>query len=107
MTALNVQRGARFLDERDPDWYRKIDLDTLNLGSSCACVLGQLHLFKHPRTEKKWVAYSRELLEINGEVEEKPWLFGFITDGDHGQFFSNLTADWKTEIRRRLKAAQA
>jgi hypothetical protein len=37
-----VKRGARWLDEHWPDWWREVDLSTLNLASSCDCVLGQL-----------------------------------------------------------------
>lgn len=36
-------RGAAFLDEVDPQWYARLDLQTLHLKSGTACVLGQLH----------------------------------------------------------------
>ena len=41
--AERVAKGAAFLDEREPGWDARIDLDTLDLGSSHCCVLGQLH----------------------------------------------------------------
>jgi hypothetical protein len=37
-----VARGAALLDSYDPQWYDKIDLDTLDLGNTSWCVLGQL-----------------------------------------------------------------
>lgn len=36
-----VTRGAQLLDERLPGWVDRIDLDRLNLASSCNCILGQ------------------------------------------------------------------
>jgi hypothetical protein len=38
-----VERGARFLDETNPTWYRHVDPDTLELADGKSCVLGQLH----------------------------------------------------------------
>ncbi|PSQ85609.1 MAG: hypothetical protein BRD30_10490 [Bacteroidetes bacterium QH_2_63_10] len=38
-----VRRGAEYLDGVDPDWYRRIDSETLELGDGRHCVLGQLH----------------------------------------------------------------
>ncbi len=37
-----VAAGAAWLDEHEPGWERRIDLATLDLASSCRCVLGQL-----------------------------------------------------------------
>ena len=36
-----VARGAALLDEKLPGWVHRIDLDKLDLGSPCRCVLGQ------------------------------------------------------------------
>lgn len=38
-----VERGADFLDDADPGWYRRVDAASLELGSGDSCVLGQLH----------------------------------------------------------------
>jgi hypothetical protein len=37
-----VAAGVALLDERRPGWEQLIDLERLNLGSSCRCILGQL-----------------------------------------------------------------
>ena len=37
-----VQRGAAFLDETRPGWWRVIDLGLLDIASPCRCTLGQL-----------------------------------------------------------------
>jgi hypothetical protein len=36
-----VSAGAAWLDEHRPDWWQRIDLDTLDLREPCYCVLGQ------------------------------------------------------------------
>jgi hypothetical protein len=38
-----VARGAAYLDDADPGWYRRVDPQTLSLSSGRHCVLGQLH----------------------------------------------------------------
>lgn len=37
-----VHNGAIVLDEKYPKWYRKIDLNTLDLGAYKDCICGQL-----------------------------------------------------------------
>jgi hypothetical protein len=37
-----VQKGAAWLDEYHPTWAGLIDLEILDLGDGCKCVLGQL-----------------------------------------------------------------
>ncbi len=43
MTSIveRVEAGARWLDGHRPGWVDRIDLDTLDLGDPCRCVLGQ------------------------------------------------------------------
>jgi hypothetical protein len=38
-----VRRGAAYLDDVDPGWYRRVDSETLELGDGRHCILGQLH----------------------------------------------------------------
>jgi hypothetical protein len=38
-----VQAGAAVLDEHNPGWHNRIDLDTLQLACGCDCVLGQIY----------------------------------------------------------------
>lgn len=38
-----VARGAAYLDEVDPDWWRRLDAAVLELSHGQHCVLGQLH----------------------------------------------------------------
>ena len=38
-----IARGVKLLDEQNPGWRRKLDLEELNLGSTKACILGQVY----------------------------------------------------------------
>lgn len=38
---LAVKRGAAWLDENDPEWVQKIQLETLKMSDSGQCILGQ------------------------------------------------------------------
>lgn len=37
-----VERGIKLLDEKIPDWFNKIDVETLNMSDSSKCIIGQL-----------------------------------------------------------------
>ena len=39
----NAERGANLLDEKYPGWYKKINLDNLDITSCFRCILGQLY----------------------------------------------------------------
>jgi len=41
--AERVAAGAALLDEREPGWAERLDLDRLDIMSSCDCVVGQRH----------------------------------------------------------------
>lgn len=41
--AERIAKGAVFLDERQPGWRRRVDLDKLDLFSLDDCVLGQVY----------------------------------------------------------------
>lgn len=38
-----VERGARLLDEKNPGWYKRIQLSRLDMGNGRYCILGQLY----------------------------------------------------------------
>lgn len=37
-----VERGARWLDEHDPNWFERLDLERLDMHDCDRCVVGQL-----------------------------------------------------------------
>lgn len=43
MTLWNkTQKAASWLDEKKPNWHKKIDILSLDLGDTCNCVHGQI-----------------------------------------------------------------
>lgn len=40
--AERVARGVEWLDSNVPGWVDKVEINELNMGSSCRCVLGQV-----------------------------------------------------------------
>lgn len=39
----NVQKWAKRLDQKTPDWYNRIDIETIDMHSSSRCILGQIY----------------------------------------------------------------
>lgn len=65
-----VAFGASWLDERYPDWYKTIDLGTLNLARCHLCVLGQVFTGCIPAEEQgQLIAQVAE--KIYGSWEEQ------------------------------------
>lgn len=50
--AARVARGARWLDAHYPNWWKTIDLGTLNVASCKRCVLGQVFTGTIPADEQ-------------------------------------------------------
>lgn len=99
-----VANGAQLLDEKDPRWYNRINLGTLNIESPTRCVCGQLSLgrFGH---------YARTVMGSNNP--DDLGLYGFTnchghTDAPPGcrdfATYSELTAEWKLAIQARRDA---
>ena len=42
-TNERVAAGAALLDEKRPGWWQRIDTDTLDMGETCGCILGQTY----------------------------------------------------------------
>jgi hypothetical protein len=100
-----VNAGAKFLDEHRPGWEDEIDLDTLDLASTCGCVLGQLHGRDHPYS-RLGLRFDRMLSRL-GLDEDDACRLGFDIydpDGDYDDsLFDKLTASWKRLIRKRRR----
>lgn len=91
-----VAKGAALLDEMEPGWYQKIDLDTLSLGSCSTCVIGQLYGY-----------YCERSLIALGLDYESDYIFGFDAQFRNGQYeeetYLTLTSLWREEINQRLQ----
>jgi hypothetical protein len=77
-----VNAGIKLLDEQQPGWRDKIDLETLNLGSCSVCVLGQI-----------FGDYEEGTIEL--DIEDDPYQYGFnALNGGMEQ----LTQAWKDAL---------
>ena len=106
--AERVAAGAAFLDEREPDWWRRIDVKRLELASSCQCVLGQLHSHKCGEPSMHYLhARSRfEVADVCGHADPDAALGFDVSDaarraGREGVEYAGLTAEWRRVIAER------
>lgn len=100
--AARVREGATLLDEMVPDWFRRIDTDTLNLNDGFMCVLGQVG--------GDWI----QGLGMVGVRMADAFVYGFhVRHIDHGtvteaeRMFDLLRDYWYDEIEKRLSASLA
>ena len=100
-----VQRGAEYLDDVDPEWYRRVDSETLELDDGRHCVLGQLHgefrlglgrshlitMSSAPRASLSPVSYGFKCVE-NVPDEWQAYDYDLLNDA------------WKEAVRTRQEA---
>jgi len=103
-----IAKGAALLDEKWPGWENVISLDTLDIGSSCDCIIGQLY----PGQEFPAVTYNvfpiGDLMSRVCKMRE----YGFATDC-HGLnyverdlMYADLTDEWVECINERRATIQ-
>jgi hypothetical protein len=97
--ADNVRRGAELLDRVQPGWADRIDLDRLDLGSDCECVLGQLYGGPDDDEDPSYLVGRRTLGLTTTEAAAE---YGFTVDysGDPWSW-AELDRLWMAEIRAR------
>jgi hypothetical protein len=100
-----VERGATYLDEVDPGWYRRVDSDTLELGDGQHCVLGQLH------GEFRLGLGRSHLITMSSapRASLSPANYGFkcidgVSDEWQARDYALLNAAWKEAVRMRQEA---
>lgn len=86
MFETQIARGVEYLDQKEgPDWVERINLDTLELSSSCNCVIGQLYESFHGQFS----------------TEEEASELGFcIPYNKPGIWYIDLTRAWKEKIKQ-------
>lgn len=104
---IRAVRGARYLDEIDPGWHDRLEIDQLELSSGSACVLGQLHgdfqlglgrshlvnLSSAPRASLSPVAYGFLCVQ-SGSV------------ADRERDYERLNEAWMEEVRKRISTSE-
>jgi len=99
METVRAKIGATFLDVAQPGWAERINLRRLDLNSCESCVLGQLFGDFANGAEKVFAMRGSARFAAARECG----LDG-AHDGPTDQYTA-LTAAWKREIAKRLRAA--
>lgn len=76
----NISTAAKCLDQYDKDWYKKIDIFTLDMGRYDRCILGQV--LKLPNDGDIWMSKTQELfpdIKISDRIfgssaKEQEWI---------------------------------
>lgn len=116
--AERVAAGAEFLDQREPGWWQRIDLDRLEMRRSCACVLGQLSTDLTDDGREHWAEIT-ERYGLRREWQSLPvptdasYGFNAFSEGafsegaerDIRAEYKALAAAWKRVITERRSAA--
>lgn len=115
-----VANGAQLLDAKVPGWWRKIDLDSIQMDECQHCICGQLALATYDEVKRAEclakdglfynehaVYYGLFLEEMLGLEED--WRHGFSVAWDENESkalyeWEDLEAEWKRVINARLQA---
>jgi len=98
---LKARRGAQYLDEAKPDWWRKINKDLLDMANFYSCLLGQLYGDYSIGREKLGIGHLRiHRLGFYTSLFNYFWL---LLCGKSP--FKILTEAWRKEIA--IREAQA
>jgi hypothetical protein len=93
-----VSAGARWLDEVEPGWAERIDLDDFRLADGRRCILGQLYgsfcdgLDTHDLEYDEAEMYGFYLDNLDGKYDH--W--------DEGLIWIRLEDQWIAEIKSRI-----
>lgn len=91
--AERVEAGAAWLDLNRPGWVDRIDLETLDLGEPCRCILGQEYGEYQNMPDLLWESGLVHPYGFNAAV--------FGTWAQRTDEFDALTAAWRELIERR------
>lgn len=111
--AERVARGAAWLDERIPDWWREhsIDLDRFDMSEECRCVIGQLSPERNYERAlaTHWLDLSRPVARDLGFFADAAMMLDFeaLDDDDVMTEYDELQHAWTVVIRERREAAGA
>jgi hypothetical protein len=97
-----VERGAALLDERRPGWWQLIDLDALDIRSTCNCVAGQLGALGGD--EDPYLKTMRDLGIHLGEPERGYGFDAYQVFRGGGEYEA-LTEAWRGLILHRRELA--
>tara|TARA_R110000751_G_scaffold30178_2_gene77387 strand:+ start:3344 stop:3664 length:321 start_codon:yes stop_codon:yes gene_type:complete len=96
--AWRVYKGMCWLDKHSPNWWKKINLQTLNIRNQETCIVGQLRLFGTIRHLD--VGLAGHGFDSRTYVNDK-----MLSDYEFGMEYWYLNTEWKRQIQLRLDDA--
>ncbi len=80
-----ARRGFAFMDRSAPGWKEMVDLDELDIGHACGCILGQVHPEQDfNETVKRLRMTTATQVSYGLFVDEQPdiqnWKYDLLTD---------------------------
>lgn len=101
--AMRVARGAARLDERVPDWFRRVDLSKILMWDDGSCVLAQVCGSYHDGLASLYL-HGTYGDDPNPGMSDAGHGFDIFYDGTENETtFEQLTAAWHDEITARLR----
>lgn len=92
-----VERGARFMDIFQPDWYVRVDTDYLDLSHPRECVLGQLY----GSFGKGLAAIRASDWGMDSVRSQIDWSFNNGFSDYSGERYGTMTELWREQVRSR------
>lgn len=107
----NIKTGAALLDQKQPNWFRRVNPERLRMQSPCDCVLGQLH-GTYPDGLKEVLpdaAYLGALTYRHGFNFTEALRDALFEEPLHIQQRMDVAwnAEWRRQIRVRRLSAEA
>lgn len=91
-----VAKGAAWLDEVRPGWRDAINLDALDIGSSCDCVCG--HVFAADTDCDSGFGFALDNLGIAGIDRDLGFIWSPAVPEERDAEVAALTAEWRRVI---------
>lgn len=87
----NFERGKAWLDKIYPNWWRKINLDFLDMSDSRRCILGQLY-----------GDYTHAWNKYRDEIDFDDYGFSVSALEDKYEMYAELEWLWIQEVEKRV-----
>ena len=94
-----IARGMEWLDATRPGWENRINLDRLDVGCPCKCILGQEFDLLGIEHDTTGYTYAHKHYDLNRYQRESFGEHGYALYGEMG--YTNLTRQWKEAILAR------
>ena len=95
-----IQAGVELLDAHLPGWHNRVDLDGLDLRSTCRCVVGQLFhdAFFNVGLRDLGIYETLDDYLVDSDGREHRYGFDVSPDGGDDAEYDLLTDAWRNRI---------